>query len=85
MGSIKDIKEINIRNQVYYFFDDMINIKYFGSNLLKTDKKSYKNMDIYYIGFITMKDCDYVKDCDLCDYFLQIKTKSIDKIHKTLE
>ena len=33
----------------------MINIKYFVSNLLKIDKKSYKNIDIYYIGYITIK------------------------------
>ena len=39
----------------------MINIKYFDSNLLKTDKKSYKNIDIYYIGYITVKDSEYVK------------------------
>ena len=56
-----NIKEINIKNQTYYFFDDMINIKDFDSNLLKIDKKSYKNIDIYYIGYITMKDSDYVK------------------------
>ena len=30
------------------------------SNLLKKDIKSYKNIDIYYIGYITMKDLDYV-------------------------
>ena len=39
----------------------MINIKNFQSNLLKIDKKSYKNIDIYYIGYITVKDSDYVK------------------------
>ena len=39
----------------------MIDIKDFDSNLLKIDKKSYKNIDIYYIGYITMKDSDYVK------------------------
>ena len=39
----------------------MINIKNFHSNLLKIDKKSYKNIDIYYIGYITVKDSDYVK------------------------
>ena len=59
MGSIK---EINIKNRTDYFFDDMINIKNFHSNLLKIDKKkSYKNIDIYYIGYITVKDSDYVK------------------------
>ena len=56
-----NIKEINIKNRTYYFFDDMINIKDFDPNLLKIDKKSYKNIDIYYIGYITMKDSDYVK------------------------
>ena len=43
MGSIK---EINIKNRTCYFFDDMINIKYVDSNLLKIDKKSYKSIDI---------------------------------------
>ena len=56
---MSQIKEINIINSTYYFFDDMINIKNFDSNLLKVDKKSYKNMDICYIGYITMKDLDY--------------------------
>ena len=39
----------------------MININDFDSNLLKTDKISYKNIDIYYIGYITMKDSDYLE------------------------
>ena len=37
MGSIK---EINLKNQTYYFYADVINIKSFDSNLLKIDKKS---------------------------------------------
>ena len=56
-----NIKEINIKTRTYYFFDDMINIEDFDPNLLKIDKKSYKNINIYYIGYITMKDSDYVK------------------------
>ena len=39
----------------------MINIKDFDSNLLKIGKKSYKKVDVYYIGYITMKDSDYLK------------------------
>ena len=35
-------KEINIKNQMYYFFDDMINIEDFDSNLLKIDKSRTK-------------------------------------------
>ena len=42
-------KEINIKNQTYYFFKDMINIKIFHSNLLKIEKKLYKDINIYYI------------------------------------
>ena len=47
-----NIKEINIKNQTYYFFDDTINIKDFDPNLLKIDKKWYENIDIYCIGYL---------------------------------
>ena len=45
MGSIK---QINIKNRTYYFIDDMINIENFNPDLLNIDKKSYKNIGIYY-------------------------------------
>ena len=51
-----NIKEINIKSRTYYFLNDMINIRNFDSNLPKIDKKSYKNIDMYYINYITMKD-----------------------------
>ena len=35
-----NIKEIIIKNRTYYFFNDMINIERFDSNLLKIGKKS---------------------------------------------
>ena len=47
------IKQIKIENRTYYLFNDMISIEGFDSNLLKIDKKSYKNIDIYYIEYIT--------------------------------
>ena len=49
------VKEINIKNRTYYFFNDITNIEEFDSNLLKIDKKSYKDSDIYYIGYNTIK------------------------------
>ena len=39
----------------------MINIKNFDPNLPKIGKKSYRNIGIYYIGYIAMKNSDYVK------------------------
>ena len=50
-----NIKVINIKNHTYYFCNDIINIEDFDSNLLKIDKKLYKNTDIYYIGYVTIK------------------------------
>ena len=50
-----EIKELNIKNQTHYFLNDMTNIKNFHSSLLKIDKKSHKDIDIYYIGYITIK------------------------------
>ena len=52
---MREVKQINIINQTYYFYNDMINIKNFELNLLKIDRKSYKNISIYNIGYITIK------------------------------
>ena len=50
-----NVKQINVKNRTYYFDNDIINIEEFNSSLLKMDKKSYKDIDIYYIGYITVK------------------------------
>ena len=50
-----EVKVINIKNQSYYFFDDIIDIRNFHSNLLKMEKKPHKDVDIYYIGYVTIK------------------------------
>ena len=49
------VKQINIKHRTYYFYSDMNNIKNFKPNLLKIDGKSYKNIGIYNIGYITIK------------------------------
>ena len=67
------VKEMNIKNQTYYFFNDMINIKNVHANLLKIDKKSYKDIDIYYIGYITInKFGDYENICSVNSLYLII-------------
>ena len=53
-----EVKQINIKNQSY---SDIIDLKNFKSNLLKIDKKSYKDIGIYNIGYITIKKID---DCE---------------------
>ena len=48
-------KQINIKNQTYYFYNSQINLKDFNARLLKIDKKDYNEIDIYYIGYVTVK------------------------------
>ena len=58
------IKQINIKNRTYYFYNDIIDLKDFDVGLLKTDKKSYKDIGIYNIGYITKKKVDDCKNID---------------------
>ena len=50
-----EFKQINIKNRTYYFYNDIIDLKNFDARLLKVDKKDYKEIDIYYIGYVTVK------------------------------
>ena len=34
-----EVKQINIKNRTYYFYNDQINLKDFDASLLKVDKK----------------------------------------------
>ena len=52
MGSTK---QINIKHRTYYFYNDIIDIETFDVNLLKIDKKAYKDIDIFNIGYVTKK------------------------------
>ena len=64
------IRQINIKDRTYDFYNDQINLKYFDANLLKidkkdfderllkVDKKDYNEIDIYYIGYVTIEKID---------------------------
>ena len=57
------VKQKNIKNQTYYFYNDIVDLENFKSNLLNIDKKSRKHIDIYNIGYITIKkivDCEKI-------------------------
>ena len=55
------IKQIDIKNRTCYFYNDIIDLKDFDAKLLKIDKKSYKNISIYNIGYVTIKKLMIVK------------------------
>ena len=61
------VKQINIKNWTYYFYNDQINLKDFDARLLKVDKKDYKEIDIY-IGYVTVKkiaNCNGINSVNL--------------------
>ena len=64
------IKDIDIKNHTYYFFDDIINIKDFDPNNIKIDEKSYKDILIYDIGYVKIKDSKHVKSNNVNLYTL---------------
>ena len=49
-----EVKQFSIKNRTYYFYNDIVDLKDFEPNLSKIDKKSYKNIDIYYVEYITI-------------------------------
>ena len=53
------IEDINMKNRTYYFFNDIIDIEHFDPHNIKINEKSCKNILIYYIGYVTIKE--YVK------------------------
>ena len=55
---MRNIKQINVENRTYHFFNDMVNTKDFDSSLLKNERKSYRNIGIYNIGYIKVKKSD---------------------------
>ena len=48
------VKQIDIINRTYCFYNDIIDLKNFDAMFLKVDKKSYKDIGIYNIGYITI-------------------------------
>ena len=62
------IKQINIKNGTYCFYNDRIYLKYFDTSLLKVDKKHYKESDSYHIGYVAVKkiaNCNNIKSVNI--------------------
>ena len=81
-----EVKQSNIKNRTYYFYNDIFNLKDFQPKLLKIDKKSYKNINIYYIGYITIKKIDdYEGIYSVNPLYLRIYIMQVDILKKKME
>ena len=67
-----EVKQINIKNRTYYFYNDIIDLKNLEPNLLKIDKNSNKIIDIYYIGYITIKKIVLIMHADILNKKMEI-------------
>ena len=48
---METIKQINIKNWTYYFYNDIINVDEFDECRIRVDKKDFNDIDIYYLGY----------------------------------
>ena len=46
-----ELKQINIKNRTYYFYNDVINLDESDGSKIKVDKKNFDDIDIYYLGY----------------------------------
>ena len=74
---MSSLKEIFIKNCMYYFFDDMINIKDLDPKKMKTDEKSHENILIYHTEYVTLTTQKFIVQIRL--YFI------INKINEYIE
>ena len=61
-------KEINIKNQTYYYYNDMIDLDEFDKSKIKVDKKDFNGIDIYYLGYEYKKkitECNVIRSVNL--------------------
>ena len=64
------VKDKDTKNCVYSFY----NRKNLDPNNIKIDEKSYKNIFIYYIGYVTIKDSKYIKSHGVNTLYLIFNT-----------
>ena len=67
-----NVKGISIKNYTYNFFDDTINIKDFDPNNNKIDERSYKNIVVNCIVYVSIKHSKYVKINSLNPLYLML-------------
>ena len=68
-----ETKQINIENRSYYLYRNLTHLKDFDTEFLKIDKNSYKNIDIYYIGYSPfIKTGDYWSNFTVSPSYLDI-------------
>ena len=48
-------RQLNTKNRSHCFYNDLINVLNFSASNLKLDKKTWKDIDSYYVGYVDKK------------------------------
>ena len=70
---METIKQINIKNRTYYFYNDIINLDEFDESKIKVDKKDFNDIDIYYLGYEHKKE---ISECNVTNSVNPLYLKS---------
>ena len=65
---MESIKQININNQTYYFYNNIINLDEFHGSKIKGDKKDFRDIHIFYLGYEHKKkisECNVINSVNL--------------------
>ena len=77
------VKQIDIKNRTYYFYNDQTNLKDFDARFLKVDKKDYKEIDIYYIGYMTIKKIANCNNVNIVNHLYLMINEMISPFEET--
>ena len=72
MESYDELKEIDIKNCTYYYFDDIIKIEDFDFDNILLDEKSYKNILIYDISYKVLIGAKPIIRVDKVNRFIRV-------------
>ena len=72
---METIKQINIKNRTYYFYNDIIDLDEFDESKIKVDKKDFNDIDIYYLGYEHKKK---ISECNVINSVNPLYLKIID-------
>ena len=61
---MQTIKQINLKNRIYHFYNDIINLDEFDESKIKIDKKDFNDVDIYYLGY---EHKNKISECNVID------------------
>ena len=65
-----EIRQINIKNRTYCFYNDIINLDEFDGSKIKVDKKHFNDIGVYYLGYEYKKNITEFYEINSVNQFL---------------